>query len=312
MKEEVIAIVGPTAVGKTRLSLELAQEFEAEIISGDSMQVYRGLDIGTAKVEAKIRDEVPHHLIDIAEPEEEFSVADFQKEADKLIPEIHNRNKIPMIVGGTGLYIKALIEGFIFPETEADWDLRNRLEAEAEAKGTEAVHNKLAEIDPELADKLHPNDLRRVIRGIEVYQQTGNTITHYKKLAKKRPPRYDATIIGLYRDREILYNRINKRVEQMMEEGLLEEVKSLYEQGYDKDTPAMEGLGYKELLSYFAGEYDLEEAVRLIKRNTRHFAKRQLTWFKKNDEIHWFDMERDFVTIENEVKEVIRNAVDNV
>lgn len=312
MHEQILAIVGPTAVGKTKLSLHLAQDLAGEIISADSMQIYQGMDIGTAKASPKEREEVPHHLIDFLAPDEEFSVADFQARVDELIPEIKGRDKLPMLVGGTGLYIKAVIQGFIFPDMETDWELRDRLEAEAEEKGTEYVHDKLKEIDPKLADKLHPNDLRRVIRGIEVYRKTGKTSTHFKEKAKERPPRYDAVKIGLWRERDKLYERINKRVDKMIEEGLIEEVKNLYEQGYDLELTSMQALGYKQLIKHFKGKYDLDEAIRLIKRDTRHFAKRQLNWFKRDDSIEWFNVEEyDFESLTSEVKTEVLRGLKN-
>lgn len=312
MKEPLIAIIGPTAVGKTELSLTLAKNLNAEIISGDSMQVYEGMDIGTAKPTVEERQGIPHHMIDILTPDQDFSVADFQERVDELIPEIVERGRLPMLVGGTGLYIKALIQGFIFPEMETDWELRERLETEAEEHGTEYVHDKLKEIDPTLADKLHPNDLRRVIRGIEVYQQTGKTSTHFRQKAKERPPRYQAVKIGLNRDRDELYDRINRRVDLMIDKGLIEEVRELYEAGYERGLTSMQGLGYKELIGYFEGEYDLEEAVRLIKRDTRHFAKKQLTWFRKDDEIHWFDVgEYEHEKLVSDVEEVIKDELSS-
>jgi len=307
VREQIVALVGPTAVGKTELSLQLAQDLGGEIISADSMQIYKGMDIGTAKASTQEQELIPHHMLDIVDPEEDFSVADYQEQVDELIPEIVERNNLPMLVGGTGLYVKSLIEGFIFPDMETDWDLRDRLEEEAEEHGTEHVHDKLKEIDPKLADKLHPNDLRRVIRGIEVYRKTGKTSTHFKEKAKERPPRYQAVKIGLTRDREKLYERINKRVDLMMEEGLLEEVKDLYESGCDLELKSMQALGYKQLINHFEGEYDLEEAIRLIKRDTRHFAKRQLNWFSRDDEIIWFDVgDYDFEELVDAVKEEIR------
>ncbi|MGM0470744.1 MAG: tRNA (adenosine(37)-N6)-dimethylallyltransferase MiaA [Bacillota bacterium] len=309
-QDPLVAIVGPTAVGKTKLSLELAARLNGEIISGDSMQVYRGMDIGTAKPTPEERQGIPHHMIDILDPKEDFSVADFQERVDELIPDIVAKEKLPLLVGGTGLYIKALIQGFLFPDMENDWELRERLEAEAEEHGTEYVHDKLKEIDPTLADKLHPNDLRRVIRGIEVYQQTSKTTTYYKKKAQERPPRYRAVKIGLRRKRDKLYERINQRVDLMMEDGLLEEVRELYKAGYDRELTSMQGLGYKELIGYFEDEYDLEEAVRLIKRNTRHFAKRQLTWFRKDEEIHWFNpAEYQFADLVTEVEKLIKEEL---
>ncbi|SJZ60323.1 tRNA (adenosine(37)-N6)-dimethylallyltransferase MiaA [Selenihalanaerobacter shriftii] len=310
MNEPLVAIIGPTAVGKTELSLELAKRLNTEIISGDSMQVYKEMDIGTAKPTPEERQGIPHHMIDILSPDEDFSVAEFQERVDKIIPEIIERDKLPMLVGGTGLYIKALIQGFIFPDMESDWDLRERLEADANEHGTEYVHDKLKEIDSILADKLHPNDLRRVIRGIEVYKQTGQTSTYFKKKAKERPPRYRAVKIGLRRDREELYDRINRRVDLMVEQGLVEEVKKLYNAGYDESLTAMQGLGYKEIIGYLEGEYDLNEAIRLIKRDTRHFAKRQLTWFRKDEEINWFDVDRlEFSEVIKRAEQLIKNKL---
>jgi tRNA dimethylallyltransferase len=311
VREPVVAIVGPTAVGKTRLSLTLAQDLQGEIISADSMQVYKRMDIGTAKASEEEQRLVPHHLIDIIEPDEEFSVADFQERVDELIPKIYRRGKLPMLVGGTGLYVQAVIEGFIFPEMEPDWELRERLTAEAEEKGTEFVHDKLRKIDSKLADKLHPNDLRRVIRGIEVYQQTGQTSTYFQQKAENTPPRYQAVKIGLRRKRDSLYERINQRVDLMIKEGLVDEVRELYKEGYDRNLISMQGLGYKEIIAYFEGEYDLQEAIRLIKRDTRHFAKRQFTWFKRDKSIHWFDVDQyDFDDLLKDVKGLIESKIE--
>ncbi|TDX53292.1 tRNA (adenosine(37)-N6)-dimethylallyltransferase MiaA [Orenia marismortui] len=310
MQEPLVAIVGPTAVGKTRLSLALAQDLDGEIISADSMQIYKKMDIGTAKASQEEQKLVPHYMIDIIEPDQEFSVADFQTRVDELIPKISQKGKLPLLVGGTGLYVKSVIDGFIFPDMEVDWELRKRLEEEAEEYGTQHVHDKLREIDSKLADKLHPNDLRRVIRGIEVYQQTGKTTTYFKEKAKNTPPRYQAVKIGLRRSRENLYQRINQRVDLMIKEGLIDEVRELYDEGYNRDLISMQGLGYKEIIAYFEGEYDLDEAIRLIKRDTRHFAKRQFTWFKRDKSINWFDVEEyDFDSLLNEVKEIVGSKI---
>ncbi len=285
----LLVILGPTAVGKTELSLSLAHEVKGEIISADSMQVYRGLDIGTAKVSPDERKEVPHHLIDIIEPDQEFSVADFQEMVDRLIPQICNRGRLPMMVGGTGLYIKAVVEGFMLPEMETDRELRRKLRKKAREYGNKHVHQMLEEIDPELAAKLHPNDLRRIIRGIEIYHQTGQTKTYFKKKQEKESGRYRALKIGLLREREELYQRINQRVDKMIADGLIAEVKSLLAGKTELSKTARQALGYKEIIDFLNGEYDLEEAVRLIKRDTRHYAKKQLTWFKRDDDIHWLN-----------------------
>ena len=282
-------ILGPTAAGKTELSIKLAREFDAEIISADSMQVYKDMDIGTAKVTVDIQNTIPHHMIDILTPDGDFSVADYQKKVDKLIPNIYSRNKLPLLVGGTGLYIKALIEGFLLPEMDNDPDLRKKLRKQAREKGNKYVHNKLAKIDPQLAKKLHPNDLRRVIRGIEIYKQTGKTKTYFIEKQSQNPDRYKALKIGLYREREELYQRINKRVDNMIEQGLVREVKNLLA-NYELSKTAKQALGYKEIIAYLDGQFDLEEALRRIKRDTRHFAKKQLTWFKRDDSINWFNL----------------------
>ncbi len=299
-------ILGPTAVGKTELSLRIADSLKAEIISADSMQVYREMDIGTAKAGSSVRREIPHHMLDIISPEEEFSVAEYQKQVDKLIPEIYSREHLPLMVGGTGLYIRAVTEGFMLPDMDKDKKLREKLKQKASQNGNKAVHQKLAEIDPELAEKLHPNDLRRVIRGIEIYRQTGRTKTYFRKKQEDRPPRYKYIKFGLTRPREELYNRINKRVDKMMESGLEKEVRFLYE-NYSLSKTALQAVGYKELIKYFTGDCDKEEAIRLIKRNTRHLAKKQLTWFKRDPDIIWFNVsQKDSSAIKDEIIEKIK------
>ena len=285
----LLIILGPTAVGKTELSIRIARKINAEIISADSMQIYKDMDIGTAKASTEIREEIPHHLINEISPEKKFSVAEFQARVDQLIPKIIDRGNWPMMVGGTGLYINAVVDGFMLPEMEPDKELRSKLQKEAKEKGNEYVHDKLKEIDPDLAEKLHPNDLRRVIRGIEIYQKTGKTKTYYRKKQEKRPPRYNALKIGLTRKREELYQRINKRVDLMMEDGLLDEVKELLA-NYNPGKTARQALGYKELIKYLDREIELKEAIRLIKRDTRHLAKKQLTFFRRDDEINWFNL----------------------
>ncbi len=299
----LLVVLGPTAVGKTELSLKIAKHINGEIISADSMQIYRKMDIGTAKASESDRKQVRHHLIDIVDPDQDFSVADYQKRVDDLIPKIVKKGKIPILVGGTGLYIKAIIQGFLFPEMETNMELRSKLEKEAEKYGNEYVHNKLEEIDIELANKLHPNDLRRVIRGIEVYKETGNTITYYKKKQEATPMRYNALKIGLTREREMLYERINQRINIMIENGLINEVKNLLDNGYDIRMTALQGLGYKEIIRYINNEYSYDEAVRILKRDTRHFAKRQITWFKRDNDINWFNLSQK--NAEQAFKEIV-------
>ncbi len=289
----VIIIIGPTASGKTKLSIELAKEVGGEIISADSMQVYRYMDIGTAKPTREEMDGIKHYMVDEVNPDEEFSVASFQESAYRYIEEIHKKNKVPIIAGGTGLYINSLVYNINFTETTSDWKLREELKKEAEEKGKEYLHKKLESIDPEAAGKLHVNDVKRVIRAIEVFEYTKKPISYHQEVSRLNPPKYRYLLIGLKMDRERLYLRINDRVDRMLEEGLVDEVKRLTALGYDKSTVSMQGLGYKEILSYLRGEITLEEAVYLIKRDTRHYAKRQITWFKRLQDVLWIDMDKE-------------------
>lgn len=290
--KDLIVLTGATAVGKTELSLDLAKKINGEIISADSMQIYKKMDIGTAKAAKNERNFVNHHLIDIAEPEEDYSVSRFQKDADKAIKKIKEKGKIPLLVGGTHLYIKAVLEGFMLPDIKPDFKLRKKLEKMAEYKGTEEVHAILAKKDPESAEKLHPNDIRRVIRAIEIFEQTGKTKSQFKKEQEERPPRYTAYKFALIRSRENLYQRINKRVDMMMDNGLLEEVKFLIN-NYNLSDTARQALGYKEIISYLEAKISLEEAVEQIKKRSRHFAKRQLTWLRKEEGLIVFDIENE-------------------
>ncbi len=290
-KLPLVIITGPTASGKTSLSLSIATKLDCEIISADSMQIYQDMDIGTDKVTKNIRKNIPHHMLDIISPSKNFSVADYQKKVDQLIPEIKERGHLPLMVGGTGLYIKSVVEGFMLPEMEPDYELREHLTKEAEEKGTEFVHSKLARIDPPLAEKLHPNDLRRVIRGIEVYQLTGKTKTYYKKRQKEKSNRYHTIKFCLKRDRENLYRKINQRVDTMLAEGLLDEVRTLQNKYEKLSKTARQALGYKELFAYLSGEITLDKAVYNIKQRTRNFAKRQLTWFRRDDAYQWFNLD---------------------
>lgn len=287
-KENLVVIVGPTAVGKTELSLRLAQQFAGEIISGDSMQVYKQMDIGTAKATPEEMALVPHHLIDILEPDEEYSVAIFQAKATRLISEINQRGHLPFIVGGTGLYIESVTHRFQFAQAEQDPELRERLQRFAETEGVEALHRRLADVDPITAQRLHPNDVKRVIRAIEIYQLTGYKMADYQQRAQYSP--YNLLMIGLTMDREKLYQRINMRVDKMVEAGLVEEVRQLLDRGFDPSLVSMQGLGYKELVPYLYGEITLEKAVNDIRQRTRHFAKRQLSWFRRMPQIEWFDL----------------------
>ncbi len=294
---DIAVLTGPTAVGKTELSLALAEKINGEIISADSMQIYKEMDIGTAKASAAERKRIKHHLIDIIDPDEDYSVSSFQEDTDKAVKDIKKRGNFPLLVGGTHLYIKAVLEGFMLPDIEPDFDLRQDLEEMADKKGTEEVHSILAKKDPETAEKLHPNDIRRVIRAIEIFEQTGKTKSQFKKEQEKRPPRYSAYKFALIRSRKNLYQRINKRVDMMMDNDLIEEVKYLLN-NYNLSDTAHQALGYKEIISHFNGEISLEDAVEQIKKRSRHFAKRQLTWLRKEKGLIVFD-------IENEARDII-------
>ncbi len=285
--KSVIAIVGPTASGKTKLSIDLSKKINGEIISADSMQVYRHMDIGTAKPDEAEKSGIKHYLIDELDPDEEFNVVKFKELAVRYIEEILSKGKVPIIAGGTGLYINSLIYNINFSESVSDWDFREALKKEAEEKGNRYLHDKLKLVDPSAAEKIHENNVKRVIRALEVYEHTKKTISHQQELSRLEPAPYNYIIIGLRMDREKLYDRINRRVDIMMEKGLVQEVKKLAEMGYDKNTVAMQGLGYKEILSYLRGEISLDEAIYIIKRDTRHYAKRQETWFKRLENIFW-------------------------
>jgi len=289
--ENVIVIIGPTASGKTKISIELAKRINGEIISADSMQIYKYMDIGTAKASAEEMDGIKHYLIDEVYPDEEFSVARFKELAQKYIDEILKKGKIPIVVGGTGLYIDSLIYNINFSETVCDWSFREQLKKEAEEKGNEYLHNMLREVDPKAAEKIHPNNVKRVIRALEVHKFSGVTISQQQEESRKEPPKYNFIIFGLRMNRDTLYERINRRVDKMLEMGLVDEVRHLVELGYDKSTIAMQGLGYKEILAYLRGEITLDEAIYILKRDTRHYAKRQITWFKRIEGVNWIDID---------------------
>lgn len=291
MLEPLLVIIGPTAVGKTALGIELAKKFDGEIISGDSMQIYRGMDIGTAKPTVEEMAGIPHHMIDILNPDQDFSVAKFQEMVANLISEIVQRGRLPILVGGTGLYVGSVMDHYDFSKVAEDQDFRQSMEQLALTLEPGQLHRQLAQVDPEAACKLHPNDTRRVIRALEVYHVSGVPISKHQYLHSQRTPKYNLFIAGLTMDRGRLYNRINQRVDKMVAEGLLREVQTLLDQGYSPGSQALKGLGYKELIAYLRGEYDLEEALRLLKRDTRHFAKRQLTWFRRDQRINWYDVE---------------------
>lgn len=288
-KRPLVILTGPTAVGKTALSIALEKEIGGEIISADSMQVYRRMDIGSAKITPEEMAGVPHHLIDVLEPDQEFNVVVFQKLAKRAVADIYSRGHIPVVVGGTGFYIQALVYDIDFTENDEDTALRRSLEELARREGAEALYERLRAVDPESCESIHANNIKRVIRAIEFYEKTGKKISDHNREQRQNDSPYNVAYFVLNDDRERIYERINERVDLMMAQGLTEEVRALRESGCRKDMVSMQGLGYKELLSYLEGEMSLEEAVYLIKRDTRHFAKRQLTWFRREKEVIWIE-----------------------
>lgn len=285
----MIILAGPTAVGKTAASIRLAKAVGGEIISADSMQVYRHMDIGSAKIRPEEMEGVPHYLVDVLEPEEDFNVVRFQQMAKAAAEEIYARGRIPIAAGGTGFYIQALLYDIDFTENDGDSSFRRKLEKTAEEKGGEYLHALLQEADPEAALQIHPHNIKRMIRALEFHHQTGGKISKHNETEREKESPYNFAYFVLTDDRSRLYDRIDRRVDLMMEEGLLDEVRFLKERGVRRDSTAMQGLGYKELYAFLDGEYPLEEAVRIIKRDTRHFAKRQLTWFKRERDVIWAD-----------------------
>ena len=289
-RKPLIILAGPTAVGKTSLSIRLAKETGGEIISADSMQVYRHMDIGSAKITKEEMDGVPHYLVDVLEPEEEFNVVRFQQMAKEAAEKIWEKGKIPLVVGGTGFYIQALLYDIDFTENDGDESYRRQLEQKAsDEEGASELYEMLKRVDPKAAQEIHPRNIKRIIRALEFYHQTGRKISEHNETQRQKESPYNYAYFVLTDERSRLYERIDQRVDLMMEQGLLDEVRYLKERGVRKDSTAMQGLGYKELYAYLEGEYPLDEAVRIIKRDTRHFAKRQLTWFKRERDVIWAD-----------------------
>lgn len=298
----LIILTGPTAVGKTALSISLAKAVGGEIISADSMQVYRHMDIGSAKIRPEEMDGVPHHLIDVLEPWEEFHVVRFQQLVKEAMAGIYERGHIPILTGGTGFYIQAIVKDIDFTENGEDSSYREDLERRAREEGCEALYRELAAVDPESAAQIHPNNVKRIIRALEYYEQTGQPISAHNEEQKEKPSPYNYAYFVLTDDREVLYERIDRRVDQMLSDGLVEEVKRLRAMGCRRELVSMQGLGYKEILAYLEGEMSLEEAIYVLKRDTRHFAKRQLTWFRREKEVIWLD-KREFDRQEERILE---------
>lgn len=309
---KLICITGPTATGKTRLGVDLSLELNGEVISCDSMQVYRGMDIGTAKATEEEMRGVPHHMLDVVSPEESYSVGRYVQEAGACAEDIARRGKMPIVVGGTGLYMDSLVRGIDFAESPGDDSLRRELEGIGRSRGGEALLDMLREFDPEAAARIHPNNLKRIIRAIEIYRLTGKTITRHDEESRLRPDAFEVVRIVLsFEDREKLYERIDRRVDVMMERGLLEEVRTLLESGLFRESTAMAAIGYKELAEHLDGECSLEDAVQRIKQGSRRYAKRQLTWFRRCGDAKWIyvDKCRDFDEVRQIATDFIRDKM---
>ena len=303
MNKNVLIIAGPTAVGKTDLSLKLAKDLNGEIISADSVQIYKGMDIGSATPSEEELNTVKHHFINEINPEDEYSVAVYAKKAKEIIKDIQSRGKFPIVVGGTGLYVNSLIYEMDFSETVKDEKLRSQLMKEASIEGVDYIHNKLRKLDPEAADKIHKNNLKRVIRALEINILTGDKMGNFKSDPIKTTE-YNPLLVCLKRNRKLLYVRINRRVDIMLENGLIEEVKKLKDRGIDESYTSMKAIGYKEVLGYLDGKYDLDMLKTIIKKNTRHFAKRQLTWFRRYDDAMWIDLDKE--EFEESYKKIVK------
>ena len=292
MKKPLVVLTGPTAVGKTKLSISLAKALNGEIISADSMQVYKYMDIGSAKITEKEMDGVPHHLINVLSPFEEFHIVRFQELAKKAMEDIYNRGKTPVFVGGTGFYIQAITKDIDFTEGEEDKQYREELSRLAAEKGNEFLHEMLREVDKKSAEEIHANNVKRVIRALEFYKENGFPISQHNEEQKQNETPYNLAYFVLNAPRDLLYERIDRRVDEMMENGLVKEVQKLKDMGCRREMTSMQGLGYKEILSFLDGEVPLNEAVRILKRDTRHFAKRQLTWFRRESNVVWVDKDK--------------------
>lgn len=291
MKEKVLIITGPTGIGKTELSLKIAKKLNTEIVSADSMQIYNYMDIGTAKANEKQRETIRHHLIDIVMPDEDFTVSNFKRNAMKIISDLNNKGKIPMVIGGTGLYLNSLIYDLEFFSIAADQNIRDKYEALANEYGNSYIHNILKDIDMKSYEKINANDRKRIIRALEVFDLTGSTMSEYNKNFRRPNDKYDIILVCLNMDRNKLYDKINLRVDKMMSLGLVEEVKKLISMGYGIDLQSMQAIGYKEIIMYLNKEINLEDAIAKIKQGSRNYAKRQLTWFRPYENAYWINMD---------------------
>jgi len=299
-KPRVVAVVGPTASGKTALAIELAKRYGGEVVSCDSMQIYKGMDIGTAKPTADEMCGIPHHMIDIIEPSVSFSAADYAPLAKEAVDDILTRGKLPIFCGGTGLYLDSVLTANDYADVETDEALRASLLVDAERDGAEALWNRLSEVDPESAAATHPNNIKRVARALEIYLSSGITKTEWDRRSRTKPVPYDSVIMALNRDRDELYSRIDRRVDIMMEQGLENEVRTLLDSGrLPRDSTAAQAIGYKELIEAFDGKCTVDDAVLMIKQSSRRYAKRQITWFKRNPETNWLNSGSNFEDIVN-------------
>lgn len=308
-KIPVIAVVGPTASGKTGLAIDIAKYTDGEIVSADSMQIYKHMNIGSAKPTPSERAEAVHHMIDFLEPYGEFSVADYTDMAHQVISDIYSRGKVPIMAGGTGLYINSVINDITFGEIDTDYDLRDELNNTAKEKGNEYLLNMLSDIDPKSAEKMHPNNLRRIIRAIEFYRVTGKKISEHQEETKRTESRYEPLMFCIDWDRAVLYDRINKRVDMMIEEGLADEVKNLVDMGCTREMNSMKGIGYKEVMDYFDGKTSMEETVEIIKQSSRRYAKRQLTWFRRDERIHYLNPRNPFEEAKPLIDDFLRKVL---
>lgn len=291
MKEKLFILIGPTAVGKTSVSIELAERLNGEIISADSMQIYKYMDIGTAKISKEEMKGIPHYLLDIIYPDESFTVSNYKELATKHITEINEKNKLPIIVGGTGLYINSLVYNLNFAQVEPNEEIRKKLECTRIERGNKYLHDLLKDIDKGSSDRISINDTKRIIRALEIYEITGKTMTEYNKNFRLPNEDYDLEMICLNMNREKLYQRINYRVDLMIQSGLIDEVKFILDKGYDKNLVSLQGIGYKEIIMYLEDKCSLDEAIEKIKQGSRNYAKRQLTWFRRDNRIRWIDVD---------------------
>lgn len=302
-KDNLLVLTGPTGIGKTAISIDIAKKLNGEIISADSMQIYRYMDIGTAKITLEEMDNIPHYMLNIVYPDEEFTVADFKNKAEKYIEKINKSGKLPILTGGTGLYLNSIVYELKFTKVEANEELRKEYDYLADMYGNQYIHDELYKVDAISANRININDRQRIIRALEIFYETGKPMSYYNKNFRKETEKYNLTMIGLTMDRAKLYSRINKRVAFMIEKGLIDEVRKLMDMGYSTELVSMQGIGYKEIISYLEGEAKLDETIEILKRNTRRYAKRQLTWFRRDNRIKWIDINQ-YDSIE-EVSETI-------